>query len=98
MSRRGTYAGGDSRTLQARAEGYPARSVFKLQEIDEQHRILKPGLCVLDLGAAPGSWSLYAAKKVGPSGRVVAIDLQEIKQAFPKNVHILRGDAFEEHS
>lgn len=98
MSRRGTYAGGDSRTLQARAEGYPARSVFKLQEIDDQNKILKGGLRVIDLGAAPGSWSLYAARKVGPSGKVLAIDLQEIKQAFPPNVHVVQGDAFEEHS
>lgn len=98
MSRRGTYAGGDSRTLQARAEGYPARSVFKLQEIDEQNKLLKTGQCVLDLGAAPGSWSLYAAKKVGSSGRVVAMDLQAIKQAFPPNVQVVQGDALEEHS
>jgi 23S rRNA (uridine2552-2'-O)-methyltransferase len=98
MSRRGTYAGGDSRTLKARSEGYPARSVFKLQEIDEQYKLLKAGLCVLDLGAAPGSWSLYAAKKVGVGGKVVAMDLHAIKQAFPANVHVVQGDAFEEHS
>lgn len=98
MSRRGTYAGGDSRTLQARAEGYPARSVFKLQEIDDQHKLLKVGQCVLDLGAAPGSWSLYAAKKVGPTGKVVAMDLQAINQAFPPHVHVVQGDALEEHS
>jgi len=49
---------------------------------------------VLDLGAAPGSWALYAAERVGPKGRVVAVDLQEIRQAFPPNVVVVRGDAF----
>jgi 23S rRNA (uridine2552-2'-O)-methyltransferase len=47
---------------------------------------------VLDLGAAPGSWSLYAAERVGADGRVVAVDLQEIRQAFPPNVIVLRAD------
>jgi 23S rRNA (uridine2552-2'-O)-methyltransferase len=97
MSRRSTYVGGDSRTLQARAEGYPARSVFKLQEIDEKSKLLAPGQRVVDLGAAPGSWSLYAAKKVGPSGRVLALDLQEIKQVFPPQVTVVQGDAFSDH-
>ncbi len=97
MSRRGTYTGGDSRTLRARAEGYPARSVFKLQEIDDKSHLIRPGNRVVDLGAAPGSWSLYAAKKVGPTGHVLALDLQEIKQAFPTNVKVVQGDAFSEH-
>lgn len=97
MSRRGTYSGGDSRTLQARAEGYPARSVFKLQEIDDKSKVLAPGDNVVDLGAAPGSWSLYAAKKVGPTGRVLALDLQAITQAFPTNVKVVQGDAFSDH-
>jgi len=49
---------------------------------------------VLDLGAAPGSWSLYSAERVGPGGRVVAVDVQEIKQAFPPNVTVVRADVF----
>lgn len=49
---------------------------------------------MLDLGAAPGSWSLYAAERVGPGGGVVAVDLQEIKQAFPAHVAVIRCDAF----
>lgn len=97
MSRRGTYSGGDSRTLAARAEGYPARSVFKLQEIDDKSKVLASGNNVVDLGAAPGSWSLYAAKKVGPSGRVLALDLQRITQVFPNNVKVIQGDAFSDH-
>jgi 23S rRNA (uridine2552-2'-O)-methyltransferase len=56
--------------------------------------LIAPRKRVLDLGAAPGSWSLYAAERVGPEGRVVAVDLQEIKQQFPANVVVLRADAF----
>ena len=56
--------------LKAKRENYPARSVYKLQELDEKFHLLKPGMKVLDLGAAPGSWSLFAAKKVGPGKRV----------------------------
>src|SRR5690606_1901046 len=79
MSRKqNPYAGQDPRTLEARKRGYPARSVFKLEEIQQKTQLLRGGQRVLDLGAAPGSWSLYAAQKVGPSGRVLAIDLSEI--------------------
>src|SRR5690606_33984162 len=95
MSRRGTYTGGDNRTRQARAQGYPARSVFKLQEIDERWHLLQPGARVLDLGAAPGSWSLYAAARVTERGSVLAIDLQEMTQAFPQWVHVHQADAFD---
>ncbi len=95
MSRRGTYAGGDSRTRQARGSGYPARSVFKLQEIDERWHLLAPGAHVLDLGAAPGSWSLYAAQRVTELGAVLAVDLQEISQPFPPWVRVVQADAFQ---
>jgi 23S rRNA (uridine2552-2'-O)-methyltransferase len=63
----------------AKAENFAARSVFKLQEMDQRFKILKPKDQVLDLGAAPGSWSQYASQKVGPEGRVVGIDLQPIR-------------------
>jgi 23S rRNA (uridine2552-2'-O)-methyltransferase len=89
------YAGADARTKKAKALGYPARSVFKLQEIDRRVKLLGPGKRVLDLGAAPGSWSLYAAERVGLNGKVLAIDLGEMRQAFPENVSVLRGDALE---
>jgi 23S rRNA (uridine2552-2'-O)-methyltransferase len=84
---------GDPRTLEAKKRGYPARSVFKLEEIQKRLQLLRPGMRVLDLGAAPGSWSLFASQKVGPSGRVLAIDLQEITQRFEDNVHVVQGDA-----
>jgi 23S rRNA (uridine2552-2'-O)-methyltransferase len=87
------YEKPDARTKAAKAQGFPARSVFKLEEIDRRVKLLRGGQKVLDLGAAPGSWSLYASQKVGPSGRVLAIDLQEIRQAFPPNVQVAQGDA-----
>ncbi len=93
--RRNPYAGQDKATRAARARGYPARSVFKLQEIDKRTQLFKSGMRVVDLGAAPGSWSLYASQKVGPSGRVLAIDLQEIEQKFDTNVEVVQGDAFD---
>jgi len=87
------YEKPDARTKAAKAQGFPARSVFKLEEIDRRVKLLRGGQKVLDLGAAPGSWSLYASQKVGPSGRVLAIDLQEIRQAFAPNVRVVQGDA-----
>lgn len=94
MSRsKNPYARADARTRQAKAQGYPARSVFKLEEIDRRVKLLRSGQRVLDLGAAPGSWSLYASQKVGSAGRVLAVDIQPIKQAFPPNVTVISGDA-----
>jgi 23S rRNA (uridine2552-2'-O)-methyltransferase len=65
----------------ARQEGFRARAAFKLIEIDDKHRLLKPGARVLDLGAAPGSWSQVAVKRVGAAagrGRVLAVDLLDM--------------------
>lgn len=87
------YKGGDAFTREARAAGFPARSVFKLEEIDRRTRLLRPGQRVLDLGAAPGSWSLYAAQKVGASGRVLAIDLEPLVVPLPDHVTAIVGDA-----
>ena len=63
----------------ARARGLPARSAFKLEEVIERHRLLRPGQTVLELGAAPGGWTRIAVQAVGPSGRVVGIDRLEMK-------------------
>ncbi|MGC4025338.1 MAG: RlmE family RNA methyltransferase [Mesorhizobium sp.] len=95
MNRRNPYAGGDSKTRAAKAQGYPARSVFKLEEIDRRVQLLHSGQHVLDLGAAPGSWSLYASQRVGERGRVLAVDIQEIRQAFGANVEVIQGDALD---
>lgn len=94
MARQNPYARVDHRTLQARARGYPARSVFKLEEIDRRCRLFSPGQRVIDLGAAPGSWSLYAAQRVGERGVVIAIDLQPITHPLPPSVAVLQADAF----
>lgn len=75
----------------AKAENYAARSVFKIEEIDERFRILKPGYKVLDLGAAPGSWSQFVSKKVGPQGRILGIDIQPIKITLP-NAQFITAD------
>src|SRR5690349_6264397 len=87
------YQRADSFTKAAKAQGFPARSVFKLEEIDRRVRLLKPGQRVLDLGAAPGSWSMYAAKKIGSKGQLLAVDLSEIRSALGPNVTVVRGDA-----
>lgn len=92
--RRNPYAGPDARTRQAKQAGYPARSVFKLQEIDRRVRLFRPGQRVLDLGAAPGSWSLYASERVGASGRILAVDIAPIAQQFGANVRVLQADVF----
>lgn len=67
----------DFYTNKAKKNKYPARSVFKLEEIQKKYRLLKRGDSVLDLGCYPGSWSLYASEVVGPKGVVVGVDLQE---------------------
>jgi 23S rRNA (uridine2552-2'-O)-methyltransferase len=95
MKRGSPYAQADARTKQAKAEGYPARSVYKLKEIQERCKIFRKGQRVLDLGAAPGSWSLYASEQVGPQGKVFAIDLSKITQGFPPNVTVVQGDALQ---
>ena len=65
----------DPYVQRSKKEGYRSRSAYKLMEIDERDKVLKPGMLVVDLGAAPGGWSQVAAKRVGPKGAVVAIDL-----------------------
>ncbi len=94
MSPKNPYKKADSFTKAARAAGFPARSVFKLEEIDRRTRLFRGGQRVLDLGAAPGSWSKYAALQVGSNGRVLAIDLSDITAAMPPQVEIIRGDVF----
>ncbi|MDR2442283.1 MAG: RlmE family RNA methyltransferase [Deltaproteobacteria bacterium] len=77
----------------ARKEGYPARSVYKLEEFDMKYKLFRPGLKVLDLGCAPGGWTLYAAGKVGPRGLVVGLDLNKpSSSAFPEQVKLFESD------
>lgn len=79
----------------AKQENYPARSVYKLKEIDKRFRLFRPGAKVLDLGASPGSWTLYAAEKVTEKGRVTAVDLNPPGTEFPPNVEFFQEDVFE---
>ena len=74
---------------QSKVEGYRSRAVYKLQEIDEKFKIFKNGISLIDLGAAPGSWSQYAAKKI-KNGKILSIDLNEIKKIG--NTFQLKGD------
>ena len=78
----------------ARKENYPARSVFKLREIQQKTNLLKKGDRVLDLGCAPGSWLLQAAEYVGPGGFVLGIDLVELDVALPNHAIARVGDIF----
>ena len=68
----------DPYVKRAQAEGARSRAAYKLQQIDERDRLLKPGMTVVDLGAAPGGWSQVAAKRVAPGGRVIAVDLLDM--------------------
>ena len=90
---RNPYQRADHRTREARAQGYPARSVFKLEEIDHRVKLLRQGQHVLDLGAAPGSWTLYASQRVGSKGVILAVDLSEVDQSFAPNVTFVCADA-----
>lgn len=83
-------------TQKAKEENYPARSVYKLQEIDRKFNIFQEGNAVLDLGAAPGSWLLYISKKVGPNGRVVAVDAVDLKIDLPTNSTFIKKSVFDE--
>ena len=74
---------------QSKVDGYRARSVYKLVEIDEKFKIVKGGLSIIDIGAAPGSWSQYASKVV-KNGKIISIDLKEIEPI--KNVNLIMGD------
>jgi len=78
----------------ARSEGWRSRAVFKLEEIDRREKLLHPGAVCLDLGAAPGAWSDYARRRVGPRGRVVASDILPMAQL--PGVEFVAGDFREE--
>ena len=79
---------------QAKKEDYRARSVYKLKEIDEKFRLIKPGMKVLDLGCAPGSWLQYCLEKVGDKGKVVGFDITEVKPV-PRGAKVIQADVFQ---
>lgn len=80
----------DPYVQQARREGYRSRAVYKLKEIQERDRILKVGMTVVDLGAAPGGWSQYARPQIGKTGQLVALDILPM-EPLP-GVEVLCGD------
>ncbi len=82
----------DSYTVRARREGFPARSVYKLEQIQKSFRILKKGNRVLDLGCTPGSWLLFAAQVVGDGGLVVGVDITPASVGLPSNARFVRHD------
>jgi len=86
----------DEFVRKAQQEGWRSRAVYKLQEIQEKDRVIKPGMTVVDLGAAPGAWSQYAAKLVGPRGRVIALDLLPMDPLG--DVEFIQGDFREEET
>jgi 23S rRNA (uridine2552-2'-O)-methyltransferase len=69
----------DPYVMRAKREGLRSRAAYKLAEIDDKYRVLKPGARVVDLGAAPGGWSEIAARRVGAKGRVIALDILDMK-------------------
>ncbi len=86
----------DSYVQRAKAEGWRSRAVFKLIEIDEKDRLLKPGMTVVDLGAAPGSWCQYATRRIQPGGKLIALDLLEMTPLA--GVEFIQGDFREDET
>ena len=80
---------------QSKVDGYRSRAAYKLIEIDEKFKIFKNGISVIDLGAAPGSWSQYASKKI-KSGKIISIDLKEMENI--NNTIQIKGDFTEENN
>lgn len=83
----------DGFVARAQRQNYRTRAVFKLQEIDRRDRLIRPGMTVLELGAAPGGWSQYTGERVGPGGRVVAVDLLPMQPV--DNVVSMQADLME---
>lgn len=83
-----TYNPKDHYFKKAKEQNFAARSVFKLEEIDQKFKILKPQQMVLDLGASPGSWSQYCSQKIGPQGRILGVDLKPVTAKLPNAVFI----------
>ena len=88
-----SYEKPDFWSRKAFSEGYPARSVYKLQEIDQRFGMIKKNGTVLDLGAAPGSWTTFLLRNIGEGGKVVSCDLNPLaKSVRADNLTFLQGD------
>jgi len=84
----------DEFVKRAQKEGYRARAAYKLMEIDDKDKLIKPGMTIVDLGSAPGSWSQVAIQRLKGQGRIIALDLLEM--APIKDVEFIQGDFREE--
>jgi 23S rRNA (uridine2552-2'-O)-methyltransferase len=89
------YKTADFYARKAKKEDFAARSVYKLKEIHQKYRLIHKGDKVLDLGCAPGSWLKFAAQEVGDKGRVLGIDLKEVRITLPAHVRVICGDVFD---
>ncbi len=85
----------DAYYRRAKSQGFAARSVYKLSEMDRRYGLLGPGQAVLDLGCHPGSWLQYAAQKVGKKGRLVGVDLQPPGIDMPPGAKFIQADVLE---
>lgn len=84
----------DEYVKRAQDEGWRSRAVYKLEEIDARDRLIRPGMTIVDLGAAPGGWSQYAARRVHGKGRIIALDILEMETL--EGVEFLQGDFTED--
>ncbi|CAN6134555.1 FtsJ 23S rRNA methylase [Methylophilaceae bacterium] len=84
----------DEYVKRAQKEGYRARAAYKLIEIDDKDKLIKPGMTIVDLGATPGSWSQVATQRLKGQGRIIALDLLEMEPI--KGVEFIQGDFREE--
>lgn len=83
----------------AKKENFFARSVYKLEEIDEKYKVLRPGMQVVDFGYHPGSWIQYTSRVIGDEGLVVGIDVRDVNKKLSgiKNVRVYQKDIFDIH-
>lgn len=86
-----TYNPRDHYFKKAKENNFAARSVFKLEEIDQKFKVLKPKQIILDLGASPGSWSQYCSQKIGAEGRILGVDLKPVTAKL-KNATFIQAD------
>ncbi|GAB1456364.1 RlmE family RNA methyltransferase [Spirochaetota bacterium] len=91
-----SYEKPDFWSIKAKKDGYPARSVYKLEELDKKFKLLKPGFSVLDIGAAPGSWTLWVLRRLDASGFLASVDLQPLGiSPSQDNFFFIQGDLYD---
>lgn len=86
-----TYNPKDHYFKKAKQNNFVARSIFKLEEIDQKFKMIKPKQQILDLGASPGSWSQYCSQKIGENGKILGVDLKEVTVKL-KNATFIQAD------